>query len=192
MPPFFKSLSTPCPSGITCVAQAQVSQSVIINIFRFSPVAVGQTSPVNVCIRTGTRVSHAATIHIIPALGVIECTTCGFSLRNTLIILISDFKSFTIEICLSIGTATQWNPSLSLSSSSSGPGDVTATMSYPIARIFIITSRQKPKDCGTVTARIILFLLRFIIIEIKFIEETIPLRVDTPYRNTYLKSLFYV
>ena len=74
----------------------------------------------------------------------------------------SDFKSFTIEICLSIGTSTQWNPFLSLSSSSSGPGDVTATMSYPIARIFIITSRQKPKDCDTVTERIILFLLRVI------------------------------
>ena len=28
------------------------------------------------------------------------------------------------------------------------------------------------------------------IIEIKFIEKTIPLRVDTPYRNTYLKSQF--
>ena len=41
--------------------------------------------------------------------------------------------------------------------------DYFTTFSYPIARIFIITSRQKPKDCDTVTERIILFLLRVIV-----------------------------
>ena len=50
-----------------------------ISIFFVNPVAVGNTSPVNVCTRTGTRHIHAAIIESKPALGVIECTIVGLS-----------------------------------------------------------------------------------------------------------------
>ena len=38
-------------------------------------------------------------------------------------------------------------------------GEEMAIISYPFSRIFIITSRQKPRDPGTVTARIIFLLV---------------------------------
>ena len=69
-----KSSRTPCPSGITCVAQVQVNQSVTIKILRDNPEAVGQISPVNVCTLRGTRATQAANIQSNPAFGVIECT----------------------------------------------------------------------------------------------------------------------
>ena len=78
-----KSRFTPSPSGTTCVAQAQVSQSVAMRMRRLSPVAVGHTSPVKVCTRTGTRASHAAIMPMSPALGVMVCSIVGRSLRST-------------------------------------------------------------------------------------------------------------
>ena len=69
-----KSSITPCPSGMMCVAQAQVNQSVNIKIRLVKPFDVGQTSPVKVCTRRGTRTNQAANMHNRPALGVIECT----------------------------------------------------------------------------------------------------------------------
>ena len=81
-----------------CVAQAQVIQSVAIRIFRFNPVAVGNNKPVNVCTRTGTPAIQDATIQSNPALGVMECTIRGFSLRNVRHIRHNDFISFTRDI----------------------------------------------------------------------------------------------
>lgn len=68
-------------------------------------------------------------MHSSPALGVMEWTTHGRSLAMTMTSLTSDTRSATGDMRRCMGTATQWNPSSWRRLSSSGPGDVTATMS---------------------------------------------------------------
>ena len=128
MPWFSKSLFTPSPSGMICVEQAQVSQSVAIKIRRFSPEEVGQTRPVKVCILTGTRQIHAATMQSIPAFGVIEWMMSGFSLWKVLMSLHREMKSFLREICRSIGISMHLTPWFR-SFWSSGPGEESDTTS---------------------------------------------------------------
>lgn len=60
-----------------------------------------------------TRHIQAAIMEISPALGVMECTISGFSLRNTRTICHSERKSLKREIWRSIGTAMVRTPSLS-------------------------------------------------------------------------------
>ena len=155
--PAIRSFFTPSPSGIICVAQAQVSLSVSINIFRFSPFSVGHTKPVKVCTRTGTLVSHAAIMQSNPAFGVIECTIVGFSFRNTFISRHRDIISFFTEICLSIGTAIPLIPYSLVISFICSPGEDKSTTSYFLQRSGSIPL-TKPRDCGTVHALIIFFL----------------------------------
>lgn len=160
MPLLSKSALTPSPSGMMCVAQAQVSQSVAIRMRRFSPFSVGNTRPVNVCMRTGTRANHAATIVTRPAFGVIECIMSGRSRRSTRHISHSDFMSFTSEMRRSIGTATVLMPSCSPKASSSDfPlleatvvfGDEIATTSYPSSLNSLSNPEQNAhRDVGAV------------------------------------------
>ena len=151
-----KSCFTPSPSGTMCVAHAQVILSVIINILRESPVAVGHTRPVNVCSRTGTPAIFAAIIHKSPALGVIECTISGRSLFNTRTNFTNETRSLSGLTCRSICTPMVWTPSRSPNSLKSSSGLDNATTSYPSS----FNSRRSPlqkmfSDMPMVAARII-------------------------------------
>ena len=128
------------------MAQAQVSRSVIIRIFLFPPTAVGNTNPVKVCTRTGTPAIHAAIIQSNPALGVMECTICGFSLRNVRHNCHKDFISLIGEIWRSIFTSIHFISGWDLYIlSHSGPGDDNKTTSYFFCKSESIPA-TKPKD----------------------------------------------
>ena len=94
-----------------------------IRIFCVSPVAVGKTSPVKVCKRTGTRHIHAASMEMRPAFGVMECTMCGRSRRNARIMSHSDRRSLAKEMWRSMGTSRTATPSLSAISCRASPGE---------------------------------------------------------------------
>ena len=157
MPWFCKSAITPFPSGMMCVAQAHVSQSVTIRIRRFHPVSVGHTKPVKVCTLTGTLAILAAIIHSNPAFGVIECTIFGFSQRSALMILHNAMMSFFGEICLSIGIAMVVTPCFSFACSISFPGEDSNTTSYLLHNSSNIPSK-KERDMDTVQARMIFII----------------------------------
>ena len=140
-----------------CVAQAQVIQSVAIKIRRFMPDEVGQTNPVKVWTRRGTRANQADNIQMSPALGVIEWTITGRSRRMTRHIFHNDFKSLIREMCRSMGTAIVRTPSRISTRSKASPGEDTATTSYSLDNSLSIPLQKVSNDCGTVDALINFF-----------------------------------
>ena len=163
MPWLSRSARTPSPSGMMCVAQAQVMLSVSMSMRRVSPVAVGNTRPVKVCTRTGTRHSHAAIMHSSPALGVMECTIVGRSRWNTLTSRHRLRKSRSGDIWRSMGTSMRRTPSYWSRQSQYLPGEASTHSSYSRSNSGTIGA-TKEMESDTVQARMslgLLFIFRF-------------------------------
>ena len=156
MPPRTISSRTPRPSGLMTVAQLHSRRSIALSIERLSPCEVGHISPVKVCMRLGTPAKRAASIHIRPALGVIECTSQGLSRRISLYIRHSERKSLSGAMCRCMGTPIVRTPGRCDMRSSASSGFDTTTISYLSTRYGSIGAQKDSSELPMVVARIIL------------------------------------
>src|SRR5687767_4317996 len=130
------------------------------NLF-LNPVVVIKRNPAIVCMQTGTFAILPAIIDSNPALGVCECTICGFSFLKILYNLKSETMSLNGVIALVIGTITWGQPSFSITACRSLPSALTIITSQPCCFInFNWPANNVRNASGTVVTRISLAMLQ--------------------------------